>query len=116
MGTGPNYGMIPKTFTARQLKRGHWVRILAPQGTDEIPTIGKHWDYMEPIVWKPAQVTYRRADMTSLLATDQDSAESTNADYITLSNYVLEIETWKHNGEHIDLAGIQTPPTPPMQE
>ena len=76
--------------------------------------MGVHVKRMEPN-WRPAQIKFFKADGRHLIATPMDSAKSCGADYIMVSKYVLPIDRKKKVAPPtVDLDGISTPPTPPM--
>ena len=111
---GPNFGRIPIVWTAEQLLNTEWVRIIRPPVGEETCEMGVHVERMEPN-WRPAQIKFFKADGRHLIATPMDTAKSCGADYIMLSKYVLPIDDKKEVAPPtVDLDGISTPPSPPM--
>ena len=112
VGCGPNFGRIPVGWTAQQLLKSYWVRIIRPPDGEETCKMGVHVEMMEN--WLPAQIKFCKADGSHLIATDMDTAKHCGAEYILLSNYVLPIDVPNVVPRDLDLDGISTPPTPPM--
>ena len=104
----------PIVYTAEQLLNTEWVRIIRPPDGEETCKMGVHVKRMEPN-WLPAQIKFFKADGRHLIATPMDTAKSCGAEYIMLSNYVLPIDDKKEVAPPtVDLDGISTPPSPPM--
>jgi len=121
--TEDKFGKIPSTWTAQQiLCSGLWVRVLATPELDDHGQLGPalrgvHWEeYMQPgqaefTSWRPRQVKFVKHNEDPLIAVASDSAETTRADYILLSNYILPIEVVGNHGPE-DLGTFSLPSTP----
>jgi len=117
------FGKIPSSWSAQQiLCSGLWVRVLATPELDDHGQLGPalrgvHWEeYMQPgqaefTSWRPRQVKFVKHNEDPLIAVASDSAETTRADYILLSNYILPIEVVGNHGPE-DLGTFSLPSTP----
>ena len=124
--TEDKFGKIPSSWSAQQiLCSGLWVRVLATPELDDHgqtgPALrGVHWEeYMQPgqaefTSWRPRQVKFVKHNEDPLIAVASDSAETTRADYILLSNYILPIEVvGNHGPEDLDTFSLPSTPTTP---
>ena len=124
--TEDKFGKIPSSWSAQQiLCSGLWVRVLATPELDDHGQLGPalrgvHWEeYMQPgqaefTSWRPRQVKFVKHNEDPLIAVASDSAETTRADYILLSNYILPIEVvGNHGPEDLDTFSLPSTPTTP---
>ena len=98
-----HWGKIPPHWEARQiLNSTPWAKVLATPEVDDDgltrrPLPGVHYEvYAQPdqaefTSWRPQQVKFVKHNREPLIAVATDTAGSTRADYILLSNYILEI-------------------------
>ena len=98
-----NFGKIPQNWEARRiLNDGPWAKVLATPEVDDngrtrsaLP--GVHYeeyappDQAEITMWRPQQVKFVKHNREPLIAVATDTAGSTRADYILLSNRILQI-------------------------
>ena len=120
------FGKIPPHWSAQKIIcSGLWVRVLATPELDDHgqtgPALrGVHYEeYMPPgqaefTSWRPRQVKFVKFvndSASEVIAVANDSAETTGADYILLSNFVLPIEVVGNHGDE-DLDTFATPSTP----
>ena len=109
-----NFGKIPPHWEARYiLNSGPWARVLATPEVDDHgltrrPLPGVHYEvYAQPdqaefTRWMPQQVKFVQHNREPLIAVATDTANSTDADYILLSNFILPV----HVGGNHDSAGL----------
>ena len=109
-----NFGKIPPHWEARQiLNTTPWAKVLATPEVDDHgftrrPLPGVHYEvYAQPdqaefTRWMPQQVKFVQHNREPLIAVATDTANSTDADYILLSNFILPI----HVGGNHDSAGL----------
>ena len=55
--------------------------------------------------WRPQQVKFVQHNREALIAVATDTANSTDADYILLSNFILPVHVWDNH----DSAGLAQP-------
>ena len=139
VGAGANWGKIPRNWTAGQLKATTtWMRILTPMRSPGDPiVIDVNYTHL-PHGWAPKQVWFAKrkrdhigemrslvhncftqytADNTELLpALGNDSPAQYNAEWILLSNSVVQILVENILQADIDLNEVDTPRTPSMQD
>ena len=115
-GCGQNFGLIPACFTASQMMNTpHWVKVLSRPSDGEAASSGIHYETIEPVGWTPAQVTFVKRGREPLIAVPNDSAHSTRADHVVLSNRALAIDPWSvpNSAEGLSVVGeVKTPTTP----
>ena len=93
MGWGENFGLMPVSFTAKQMKNNSgWVEVLRKPAASEAPREGVHYTVVEPSGWRPRHVKFGRSAREPIIAMDWDSASTMQADYAVLSTNEMPVE------------------------
>ena len=118
VGEGENWGKIPIDWDAGTvIHMAGWAKIIQAPVGEEPCKVGRHIEMMDPVSWRPKQVTYHSKNGSSVRAVAQDTAKICNADWITLSNYRIPIGCPDLvDKDVVDLDEVVTPRTPPMRD
>ena len=115
MGWGENFGLMPVSFTAKQMKNNSgWVKVLRQPAAREVPQEGVHYTFVEPAGWRPRQVKFGKWARDPIIAMEQDSARTMQADFavVSVSEEPVEAHTAPCTPPHKELMSVRTPETP----
>ena len=117
IGWGENFGLMPVSFTAQQMKNNSgWVKVLRQPAAREVPQEGVHYTCLEPAEWRPRQVKFGKWGRDPIIAMDEDSSRTMKADFAVVSESVSDVpvegRTLPCWPPHKELNAVRTPETP----
>ena len=116
LGNGHGRGRVHNSWSVQTMlwPGNTWVKFLQAAPSDAEMVEGTH--YLRIHDWAPVQVRFQRGEASPMTAVDQDTAKSTKADHVILSNYELpiaELPTQQTQESDSSMSTPVTPGTPP---